>query len=80
MKKEENYTKNGEKALKMHLFGYKPKNFRTPPAAHRKLICREKKLISKEGGGIKMIKMHNISPCIFYIISSLKITEISNNF
>ena len=28
-----NYIKNGEKALKMHLFGYKLQNFPTPPPA-----------------------------------------------
>ena len=32
-----------KKALKMHLFGLRP--------ARRKLICRGKKRISKEGGG-----------------------------
>ena len=43
-KKEENYIKKkGEKALKMHIFGLR--------SARRKLICRGKKRISREGPG-----------------------------
>ena len=44
-KKEENYIKKGEKGLKNASFCRR----------------REKKLISKEGGG--MIRMHNLYPC-----------------
>ena len=58
MKKEENYTKKEEKTLKMHLIGLRP--------ARCKLICRGKKLISRKGLGKKIIKMHNIYPCILF--------------
>ena len=55
-KKEENYIKKGEKALKMHLLRLRP--------ARRKLIGRGKKLNLIRGGEI--IRMHNIYPCNRY--------------
>ena len=68
-KKTENYIKKGEKGLKNASFWAinSKKNSRGGlsllPTRRRKLICREKNLISKEGGGV-----WELSECTIYTI------------